>query len=833
MINPHWLNGTFHGRQIVFQKEAPRAERPTYTLGEKWIRYDGVYELIRIEDDRYIFATGNKREIHLTKDLVVAKIVRAPYLLELDPPPALKWPLEVGKWGSSAASWRSELSPGSGWPVTMTWRVVAYEDIEVAAGRYKAFRVAWSVEFPGGKKRELLAWYAPEVQQFVRAAGHDMSLLPFEVVAIRGGAEPLEIVLQQPEDGARLASESIVVTGKVKTGRRLERVVVTVNGEAVSTGAADAEGGPLQGELALQVPVRLQEGKNVVLVTAEDSSGETRQEARVLFYERLAPAPSTALRPTEPQPTKPATALPAVRPLEPEPPTVAIKPAPVPVPVKPADDPPKVAAPVVAPTLMGKPAVPTSPTPLPPFLVTLSSPRDQVRVEHESVGLAGLVTGGEGVQRVVVTLNGIEVSRLEERAAQPAFAVNLPVKLREGQNTLVVTATETHGKIHQEVRTVHYEKLVPLSIAFQYPENQARITEEASVVAAVVTSSKGVAKVLNGTEIHEQNERAPQKSVVVTVPVAFREGANAIVLSAAEPDGTVRQELRTVIYERPKLPAVAPLPSTPRPAPADRWAVVIGIGRYENSDIPTLRYAVPDANAIYQVLTGSAGFKKEHVLLLTDMADKKPTLRNLKWALGTFLARSAKKQDTVLIFFAGHGAPEVDPRGVERDGLAKYLVPIDAEPDDLYSTGLPMDELQNIFSRIEAERVVVFLDSCYSGAAGGRTFTSKKTRASYLDDLFLERLARSKGRAIITASRPTEVSLELAELGHGIFSYYLIEGLKGAADLNRDGIVVLQELYEYVEQQVAQKSRAVGGNQHPMMKGELEGLLPLMKVSGQ
>jgi uncharacterized caspase-like protein len=92
-------------------------------------------------------------------------------------------------------------------------------------------------------------------------------------------------------------------------------------------------------------------------------------------------------------------------------------------------------------------------------------------------------------------------------------------------------------------------------------------------------------------------------------------------------------------------------------------------------------------------------------------------------------------------------------------------------------------------------------------------------------------LTRAKGRAILTASRPTEVSLELPELGHGIFTYYLVQGLKGAADLNRDGIVSLQELYEYLELQVSRKSRAVGGNQHPVMKGELEGILPLVKVS--
>jgi len=120
-----------------------------------------------------------------------------------------------------------------------------------------------------------------------------------------------------------------------------------------------------------------------------------------------------------------------------------------------------------------------------------------------------------------------------------------------------------------------------------------------------------------------------------------------------------------------------------------------------------------------------------------------------------------------------------------------------------------------------------------AGAAGGRTFAAKKTRAGSVDDQFLERLTRSKGRAIITASRTNEVSIELPELGHGIFSYFLVDGLKGAADLNRDGIVSLQELYEYVEQQVTTKARAVGGNQHPVMKGELEGALPLAKVRGR
>src|SRR5882672_8539438 len=244
--------------------------------------------------------------------------------------------------------------------------------------------------------------------------------------------------------------------------------------------------------------------------------------------------------------------------------------------------------------------------------------------------------------------------------------------------------------MHQEMRTIHHEKLVPLAVDVRYPEDRSRVTDEASVVAAVARSSKGISRItvtLNGTEVHQQEERSPQKTMAVSAPLTLREGANAIVITAREADGAARQEVRTVIME---------------------------VGGYENSAVPRLRYSVADADAIYQTLL-SSGFKKENILLLTDKTERKPTLRNIKWALGTFLARSAHKDDLVMIYFAGHGASEVDQRGVERDGLSKYLVPSDADPDDLYSTALPMDEMQNVLARIEAERITVFLDACYSG----------------------------------------------------------------------------------------------------------------------
>jgi uncharacterized caspase-like protein len=786
--------------------QTPRAERPTFTLGEKWIRSDGLFELIRVEKDLYVFSARPKWEIHLTKDLGFARVQRGDNVFELNPPLEFTWPLEVGKSGFQNSTWQTPSTSGRSFPIKMAWKVTAYEDVQVFAGTFKAFAIHVTFTRMDGTQYENRLWYAPEARQFVKMDGAT-GPLRFQIAGLdRPTAGPIQFALEGLPEKDRIGVDGFTIGGKVTAGKGLATVAVTVNGAEVTR--RDERRAP-KPEIALNVPVKLREGKNVVIVTATDADGATRQEARGVFY--LPPGEQPVVPPPAPQTQTPQA------------PQVAQPQAPLPqTPPAQAPQPPQVAS------------VPPAPAPVSaPLQVTLSSPTEQSRVENETVALAGLATGGGQVRRVVVSVNGLEVSRQEP--GSPSVAVNLPLKLREGQNTVVVTATAADGVTQQEVRTVHYEKPAPLNVSFRYPEDRSRVTEESSVVAAVVTSSKGIAKVtvqLNGFEVHQQGDKTPQRSVAVSAPIVFKEGANAIVLTATEAGGGVRQEVRTVIYDKPK-PVAAAAATVAAPPPAvkhDTWAVIIGVGRYQSTEIPSLRYTVADAESLHEILVGPGGFRKEHVLLMTDKTEKTPTLRNIKWALGTFLARSAKKDDTVIIFFAGHGAPEIDQRGVERDGLAKYLIPSDADPDDLYSTALPMDEMQTIFGRVEAERMVVFLDACYSGAAGGRTFSAKKTRAANLDDQFLERLTRSKGRAIITASRPSEVSIELPELGHGIFSHYLVQGLKGAADLNKDGIITVQELYEYVEQQVSAKSRSVGGNQHPVMKGEMEGALPLVRV---
>jgi uncharacterized caspase-like protein len=103
---------------------------------------------------------------------------------------------------------------------------------------------------------------------------------------------------------------------------------------------------------------------------------------------------------------------------------------------------------------------------------------------------------------------------------------------------------------------------------------------------------------------------------------------------------------------------------------------------------------------------------------------------------------------------------------------------------------------------------------------------ASKTRAT-LSEKFFERISKGKGRVIISACSANEISKEDDDLKHGIFSYYLLEGLKGKADRDSDGIITVGELFSFLSRKVPEAS---GQDQHPVRKGETEGELVIGRV---
>ncbi|MBI4714477.1 MAG: caspase family protein [Nitrospirae bacterium] len=251
---------------------------------------------------------------------------------------------------------------------------------------------------------------------------------------------------------------------------------------------------------------------------------------------------------------------------------------------------------------------------------------------------------------------------------------------------------------------------------------------------------------------------------------------------------------------------------------------MIGISQY--SHIQGLKYPDADARSFYDYLVNDNGIPEDHVTLLLN---EEATLQRIKDLLGVEIKRKARKEDTVILYYAGHGAPEPDSYSPDGDGLEKYLLPYDADPQRLYTTALPMAEISRIISRFAADRVILIQDTCYSGASGGRTIQTASVRAS-LSDRYLDRLTQGKGRVILTASAANEVSIEKDDVRHGIFTYYLLESFRNG-DLDGDGIITTGEAFRYVSRKVPD---ATDQNQHPVKKGEeTEGEIAIGKRVGE
>src|SRR3989337_2857600 len=251
-----------------------------------------------------------------------------------------------------------------------------------------------------------------------------------------------------------------------------------------------------------------------------------------------------------------------------------------------------------------------------------------------------------------------------------------------------------------------------------------------------------------------------------------------------------------------------------------RYAVVVGISDYKDTRIPDLKYADADAQSFYDFITSPIGgnFNKENVLLLKN---EQATLKNVKFAITKFL-KKAIDTDFVVIFMACHGEPEPDrPNNI-------YLLMYDSELDSLSATAYHMENVNTDMKRyISAKRLIFFADACHSaglteGTVGTRGFSNTVNIA--LSELKSTR----EGWGIVSASRAGEVSMESSQWGggHGAFTYYLLEGMKGKADAegNKNGIVTLAESFDFLDDKV---KRATQNAQHPDTAGNFDNTIPL------
>lgn len=243
----------------------------------------------------------------------------------------------------------------------------------------------------------------------------------------------------------------------------------------------------------------------------------------------------------------------------------------------------------------------------------------------------------------------------------------------------------------------------------------------------------------------------------------------------------------------------------------DSVAIIIGIEKYKR--VTKAEFSNSDAQLFYDYSIRALGVKPENIKLLIDEAADDVDILS---AFKNWLPLKVKKNTTdVYVFYSGHGLPS-------DDGKSLFILPYGTEKNFIERTAINQQELITALQNAQPKSVTMFIDSCYSGQTrGGETLiasarpVSVKTSASTYPSNF----------TVISASAPDQLSSSSPDLKHGIFSFYLMKGMEGDADLNNDGKITIGEMQEYLIDHVGRQAMALNRVQNPQLYGDASKIL--------
>jgi uncharacterized caspase-like protein len=224
------------------------------------------------------------------------------------------------------------------------------------------------------------------------------------------------------------------------------------------------------------------------------------------------------------------------------------------------------------------------------------------------------------------------------------------------------------------------------------------------------------------------------------------------------------------------------------------WAVVVGVSGYQSPSLD-LKWGDEDALDFYDTLRHGKDWETDKITLLTNASATKEAIKS---ALGG-LAKRVGGDDQVVFYFSGRGsfAPDQPPFD-EGDGLDEYLLPFDAVPGSP-ARDLSDDELEELFSALPTNNVLIVLDTGFtSSSPSGREkclVRAGRTRLPRGVDGMAHDLARP-GFIYISSAQAGEAGTESSQLRNSVFTYYLIEGLRGAANPGKKSVSA-QQAFQY------------------------------------
>lgn len=270
--------------------------------------------------------------------------------------------------------------------------------------------------------------------------------------------------------------------------------------------------------------------------------------------------------------------------------------------------------------------------------------------------------------------------------------------------------------------------------------------------------------------------------------------------------GVTAVESGSVQPTRSVVPAIVSdidTPSYRNPEDPNQYAIVVGIEKYL-SDIPEAQFANRDAQAMRDHLV-ALGYPPRNIKFLTDGRASKSSMEAY---LEDWLPKNVNSDSRVFFYFSGHGAPDVESNQA-------YLVPADGDPSYLKKTGFPLKRLYADLNALPVKRVVIALDSCFSGA-GGRSVLAEGTRP--LISTIDTGISRDSKLLLFAAASSSQITSTIRDKGHGSFTYYFLKGLGGSA-ADKNGVVTARSLFDYLKPKVEDEASRQNREQTPMIEG--------------
>jgi hypothetical protein len=236
------------------------------------------------------------------------------------------------------------------------------------------------------------------------------------------------------------------------------------------------------------------------------------------------------------------------------------------------------------------------------------------------------------------------------------------------------------------------------------------------------------------------------------------------------------------------------------------YAIVIGIENYRRN-LPKADYAAQDARLVAAYLIKVMGYPEENVVTLVN---ENATNVDLAKYFEKWLSNNVEKDGTVFVYYSGHGAPN------PRTGSA-YLVPYDGDPSFIDQTGYSLQRMYDALGRLKAKEIIVALDSCFSGA-GGRSVLAEGARPLVIN--LQSSLVLPGNIKVMAAASGDQISSTYKNKGHGLFTYFMLKGIKNKDVMNPDGSIRMDDLFGYIGPQVERIARKHYNNeQTPQLIG--------------